>query len=466
LSSEASRRFERGMDNELGPSASARASALLTEFGGAHEVGAIEVDRRESLRVIEMNVNFPSKVIGTPLTDEEVRHALIAVGCTIDDAKTDWKVTVPSWRTDIVGKADLVEEVIRIVGYERIPTVVPTAPSGLGLTPAQRLRRRVSHLVAQAGAVEVLSYPFMGAADLDALRIPLDDPRRKAVSLANPISAESPMMRTTLLAPLMATARRNVGRGHTDVAVYEMGLVVLPTSETLSAPQLPIDKRPTDEQLNQLNESVPFQPEYVAAVLGGLIQRGESVLTLSKTWSWSDAIGLALRIVETAGLTAETVSMEREPWHPGRVAAISVDGNVVGFAGELHPRVVEGYGLPARSCALELDFSALSAMAQHITSATLLRSLPKATFDVALVVPQSVPAAVVREVIERNAGELLESAEIFDVYTGAQVAESFKSVAVAVTLRAADRTLTDAEIGAVREQVVQAASDTLGAVLR
>jgi phenylalanyl-tRNA synthetase beta chain len=320
--------------------------------------------------------------------------------------------------------------------------------------------------VAEAGAVEVLSYPFMGTADLDSLRISLDDPRRKAVSLANPISAESPFMRTTLLAPLMSTARRNVGRGHTDVAIFEMGLVVLPTSDTLSAPQLPIDKRPTDEQLHQLNESVPFQPEYVAAVLGGLIQRGESQLALTKTWGWADAIGLALRIVEVAGLSAETVSTERDPWHPGRVAAISVDGNIVGFAGELHPRVVEGFGLPARSCALELDFTALSVMAQHITTATLLRSLPKATFDVALVVPQTVPAAVVREVIERNAGELLESAEIFDVYTGAQVTEGFKSVAVALTLRAADRTLTDAEISAVRDQVVKAAADTLGATLR
>jgi phenylalanyl-tRNA synthetase beta chain len=273
-------------------------------------------------------------------------------------------------------------------------------------------------------------------------------------------------MRTTLLAPLMATAKRNVGRGHTAVAIYEMGAVVLPESAELSAPQLRIDQRPTDAELDILNQSVPYQPEYIAAVLGGLIQRGESRLASNDSWSWADAIGVALQVVEVAGLQAETVSVERDPWHPGRVAAISVNGNIVGFAGELHPRVVEAYGLALRSCAFELDFTALSLMANHITSATPLRTFPKATFDVAFVVEQSVPAALVREVIELASGELLESAEIFDVYSGTQVPEGFKSVAVALTLRAADRTLAEADISAVRENVVSLASQKLGATLR
>ena len=464
LSSEASRRFERGVDAALPPYASARAVALLAEFGGAKEIGGVDVDKRPGATVINMAADYPSRRVGADFSTAEVVNALQSVGCKVSGTDT-LSVEVPSWRTDLIGSAELSEEVVRLCGYERIPSTLPSAPPGLGLTHSQRLRRDVARLLAEAGVVEVLSYPFMGDADLDAMRIEASDARRNAVILANPITSESPAMRTTILAPLLNTAKRNAGRGHKNVAVYELGLVVLSDGAT-TARILGTSARPSDAELAALNAEVPVQPWYVGAVLSGAVERGQAFNAPSENWDWQSTIALAQRVVNAANASAEVVATVNEPWHPGRCGAIAVDGAVIGFAGELHPRVVEAFGLPARACAFEIDLDALALMSSGVVAAQPVFTFPKATQDVALVVDEATPVESLRRIVEKAAGDLLEKAEVFDIYIGEPVPAGKKSVAIALTFRVGDRTLTDAEVLAAREAAIAAAAEAFGAIQR
>lgn len=464
LSSEASRRFERGIDHELGPIASARASQLLAEYGGAAEIGGFEVDLRQTSKAITVEMNFAAKRIGVDYSDDEVLKALQSVGCAVEASNGTLKIVAPSWRPDLISAEDFSEEVARINGYDRIPSIVPNAVAGNGLSNLQRLRRSVSRMLSENGLVEVLSYPFMSQTELDEMRIPEGDGRRFASQLLNPLSAEQPLMRTTILAPLLSTARRNVGRGFSNVAIYELGLIVLPVDGP-NAQILPVTHRPTDEELAKLNEAVPIQPWYAGAILCGDREVGDSLTAPKEKWDWQKTISLACEIVQLNFVKPSVLQTEQAPWHPGRCAAIVMGNNIVGFAGELHPRVIEAYGLPARSCAFEIDVEAVSYLNQEVTTASRVKTFPHAKIDLAFVVDQKMPVSVIKRAIELAGIEELDALDLFDVYTGEQVPTGSKSVAFSLTLRALDRTLTDAEIADIRLKAI-AATELLGATLR
>ena len=218
LSSEASRRFERGVDPQLPAVASARAAALLIRHGGARYVGTDRVDAVARMHPIAMRADLPARVSGLPIDAATTEIRLATIGADVVADGTDLIVTPPTWRPDLTDPADLVEEVVRLAGYENLPGTLPRARAGFGLTAGQRLRRRAGRSLAAAGLVEVLSYPFLGSDELDALGIGPDDPRHSVVDLANPLSDEAPGLRTTLLPGLVATARRNLSRGAADVA--------------------------------------------------------------------------------------------------------------------------------------------------------------------------------------------------------------------------------------------------------
>jgi phenylalanyl-tRNA synthetase beta chain len=464
LSSEASRRFERGIDHELAPIASARAVDLLCEFGGAKEFGAVEVDIRKPNHKISVAIDFAAKRVGVDYTKAEVVSSLESVGCTVKSVADKLEVSIPSWRPDLQTPEDLSEEVARINGYDRIPAIVPQAVAGNGLTDLQRLRRSVARMLSENGLVEVLSYPFMSIADLDAMRIPAADGRRVAKELLNPLSAEQPLMRTTILAPLLSTARRNVGRGLPNVAIYELGLIVLPTDGP-KAEILSVENRPADVQLESLNEAVPVQPWYVGGVLCGNREIGQPLMSPIDKWDWQKTISLALDVVQLNSATASVLQTDQAPWHPGRCAAIVMGNNIVGFAGELHPRVVEEFGLPARSCAFELDVEAISYLNQEVVTATRVKTFPLAKIDLAFVIDQKMPISVVKRAIELAGIDELDAVDLFDVYQGEQVPAGSKSVAFSLTFRALDRTLTDAEIADLRTRAISA-TEPLGATLR
>ena len=474
LPSEAAKRFERGVDPRLPGVAAQRVVDLLVEHGGGVADPAVgDLDRTTGLAPIDLPLDLPTRVAGVEYPAEQVTGILEQIGCTVVPAAAPGSVTVtpPSWRPDLTERVALVEEVVRIAGYDQIPSVVPAAPGGRGLTEAQRTRRSVARALAESGLVETLSYPFIGTAELDALGLPDDDARRTAVRLANPLADDRPLLRTSLLATLVETARRNVARGLPDVAVFEVGLVTLPAPGAPAAPQLPVGVRPSVEELAALTAAVPAQPRHVAAVVTGNVDHA-GWWGAGRTAGWADALELARLVAARAGVEV-TVAAATDvmPWHPGRCAALVVaEGpqaeRVVGYAGELHPKVIERTGLPKRSVAFELDLSALAAAASgEPVGATAVSAFPAAKEDFAFVVDADVPAETVRAAVVEGAGELVEDVSLFDVFTGEQLGQGKKSLAYSVRLRAADRTLTADEVRAAREGVVAAAA-AVGATLR
>ncbi|MFC0040134.1 phenylalanine--tRNA ligase subunit beta [Actinomadura rayongensis] len=463
LHSEASYRFERGVDRELAHRAAYRAAALLAELGGAEIVpGVSSAEAPVAPVAITIPADHPDRVAGVAYGRDTVVRRLEQVGCTVAGDAT-LTVTPPSWRPDLTDPNDLAEEVIRLEGYENIPSRAPRPAAGHGLTGAQRLRRRVGRALAGAGYVETINFPFAAEKDWDALQLPAEDPRRRALRLANPLSEDEPLLRTTLLPGLLKALARNTGRGFADVALFERGVVFRPDGPVASAPRLPVDRGPSADEIASLDAALPDQPERVAAVLAGG-REPSGWWGAGRPATWADAIEAARTVAREAGVELRVEADRHEPWHPGRCAALYAGDVLVGHAGELHPRTIKAYGLPARSCAMELELRALGEPAAP--RAPHVSTYPVATQDVALIVAEDVPAATVEAALRDGAGELLESVRLFDVYTGEQAGPGRRSLAYTLRFRAPDRTLTAEESGAARDAAVAAAAERTGAVLR
>jgi phenylalanyl-tRNA synthetase beta chain len=451
LPSEAAKRFERGVDPEMTVVALARAAALLAEYGGATVVGGlVDIDTRTARRPIPLDAAKPAEVAGVPYTAAQVVELLEAVGCAVDASSSPLAVTPPSWRPDLTDPADLVEEVVRLAGYDDIPSVLPTAPPGSGLTDVQRRRRSVGKALAEVGYVEAPAYPFVGTAAFDALGLPDDDERRRVVVVRNPLSEEEPALRTTLLPGLLATLARNLSRGQRDVALFEHG-AVFPGGTRSRAPVPGVDRRPDDATLAALLGAVPVQPWHVAVALTGH-REARGWWGKGRPAVWADAVQAARLVAAASGVELTVRAGERAPWHPGRCAELLVGDTVVGHAGELHPRVCAALELPARTAVMELDLDALPGA--EVPTAPRISAFPPVYLDLAFVVADAVTAAELEASIRDAAGELLESLRLFDVYTGPQIGADRKSLAYSLTLRAPDRTLSGEEAGVVRDRVI------------
>ncbi|MDX2676149.1 phenylalanine--tRNA ligase subunit beta [Streptomyces soliscabiei] len=470
LSSEASRRFERGVDPAAAAAAAQRTVDLLVLLaGGTADAGVTEIIAPSAPHTISVPADHPDKVAGVGYGRETVVRRLQEIGCDVY-GQDELIVTVPSWRPDLVEANDLAEEVIRLEGYENLPSTLPNLPSGRGLTHRQRLHRRVGRALAGAGYVEAPNYPFIGEQVFDQLGLDADDPARRVVKLTNPLSDEEPALRTSLLPGLLGALRRNDGRGSHDLALFETGLVFLPREDAGVAGHLPVDRRPTDEELASLDAVLPEQPRHVAAVLAGAREQA-GWWGKGRPSDWADAIESARTVAREAGAELIVRSGQYGPWHPGRCAelVVVVDGSerVVGHAGELHPRVLKALGLPARTCAMELNLDVLEQVGDDTPQAPSISTFPVATQDVALVVDRFVPHAEVEAALREGAGELLEGIRLFDVYENAdQLGEGRKSLAYALRFRAGDRTLTVDEASAARDAAVALAGERTGAVLR
>ncbi|HEX4729153.1 MAG TPA: phenylalanine--tRNA ligase subunit beta, partial [Jatrophihabitans sp.] len=328
----------------------------------------------------------------------------------------------------------------------------------------QQLRQSVSRALGGAGFVEVINYPFVSPSVHDDFGLAADDPRRRALRLVNPISDAEPELRTSLLPGLLTNLVRNVGRGSRNLALFELGLVFQAGDPGPLPPRPGVDRRPTDEQLAAIEASVPAQPRHAATVLAGELEPA-GWWGAGRPAGWADAIESARLIARAARVELAVRQAVQAPWHPGRCAELLLAGRPVGHAGELHPRVVQALGLPARCCAMELDLNVFPAPAP--AEAPLLSHFPPVLLDLALVVPDRVPAADVLAAVRTGAGELLESVRLFDVYADAgRLGAELKSLAFALRLRAADRTLTLEEATAARDRAVAEAAERVGATLR
>ncbi|QSB04123.1 phenylalanine--tRNA ligase subunit beta [Natronoglycomyces albus] len=466
LSSEASKRYERGVDPALSAVAIRRALDLLVEYGGGQvRHGVTDIDNRSRREPIPFDVTLPSRVAGIEYSKGTVIGMLVAAGCIVADLGQKVQVTPASWRPDLTDPADLVEEVVRLDGYDKIPSVLPKAYAGRGLTPIQRRRRRIANALANNGFVETFSFPFVSPQRHEDFNLPADDERREALRLLNPLDDSRPQLRTSVLASLVGIAQLNLSRGAKDLALFEEGLVFLPVAgwDKADYVQLPVEHRPSDEQLAEAEARRPQQPRHVAALLCGKVDPSAAGAH-GRDFDWSDAIEAAEVIVDACGLELSVRQGERAPWHPGRCAELAVGSVVIGHAGELHPEVCEKLDLPKRTCAVELDVTALPFAGN--AAAPVISHYPVARIDVALVVSEDTPAGEVAAALHSGGGQLLENVELFDVYRGEKLGEGRKSLAFKLILRASDRTLTNEEAVEVRDAGVAEAAQRLGATLR
>ena len=477
LPTESSKRFERGVDYQLAPVAAQRAADLLVRYGGGSYGPITEIDRTQAPAPIEFALDAASRLTGVDYPREQVVGLLREIGCQVkDDGGATVQVNAPSWRPDLTGSAELVEEIARLDGYDNIPVQLPVAPAGTGLTFAQRARRDIVRTVAEQGLTQVLSYPFVG--DIyDRLELPADDERRQAVRIANPLADDAPLLRTSVLDSLIDVAVRNVSRGIGDVALYEVGNVTT-AAGVVPAPIPGVAQRPSQAEIEALAAGTPRQRLHLGAILCG--QHGYSgVLQHVRNWDWADAVELVRDIASLLGVKLHVANAERAPWHPGRCAEIRIVvptknptrpqiGEVIGYAGELHPRIVKKLGLPERACAVELDLDALieRSSSQPVVKAQPVSTYPAAKEDFAFVVDEATPSQAVAAAIIIAGGKLLDDVRLFDVYRGPQLGPGRKSLAFSVRLRASDHTLSASETEAARARIIKQVGKYTGAKLR
>lgn len=472
LPSEASKRFERGVDPLVGRAAAQRMVNLLVELGGGTEttIGA-DIIAPVTTQTIDFALASVNALVGTDYSDDEVRGALEMIGCEIVGEGDTVAVTPPSWRTDVTRVQDLIEEVARIVGYDRIPSVLPTAPSGRGLSHEQLLRRQAANGITAAGLNEVQNYPFVGQQLNDLFGGPQrdGDAHLAAIRLANPLDGEAPFMRLSLLPGLAQTAHRNISRGQTDLGLVEFGSVYLP-QETLGTSAVPpLGERPSAETLAELNASIPEQPLHAAVVLTGNAwpkQPGQP----ARPYDWADALDAAKHIASAVHTTLIVRQGTHQAYHPGRTAELYIEreGELVsvGFAGEMLPEVAKDLHFLGRVAIAELNLSEIIANAPRVPSVKPLSTYPAATQDLTLLVKAEVPAGELLAAVTEGAGELLESARLVADFRGGGVPEGEKAITLALRFRAPDRTLKAEEASEARSRGALAAETRLGAYTR
>lgn len=471
LPSEASRRFERGVDPAVAAAAAARAVQLLVDLaGGTVDLLGSGHFRAEPPAPIRLPDGYVTRLIGVDYGDSAIRSALAEIGARVEPVAGGLSVTPPTWRPDLVDAPSLAEEVARLAGYDRIPAVLPVAPPGRGLTRAQRLRRSVAQMLAANGATEVLAFPFVRADQNDLFGSP-EPGGVPAMRLANPLDGEAPYLRTSLLPGLGEIAHRNRARGFVDLDLFEIGSVFRPEPGVEYGTDYipPIAALPTPTVLAAIEAGIPPQPRHVATLrMGAAVpkQPGQDALPAD----WRDALTSVQRVAAALRVAVRVVQGTHHAFHPGRTARLVVDGpsgeETVGWAGELLPSVAEAADLAPVVAAAELDLDRLIALADPDAHAVAIRALPAATQDLSLVVAADVPAGELLAAVAEGAGDLLEDVRLVDDYRGPGVPAGSKSITFALRFRAADRTLTAAEATDAKLAGVALAAARFGASLR
>lgn len=467
LSSDAAKRFERGVDPQIAAVAAGRVAQLIADLAGGRIVDeGSYYFAAAALPPIELPNGFISELIGYDFSHDEIVTALTEIGCEIHPGSHGPTVTPPSWRPDLTDKWTLAEEVARITGYDVIPAVLPVAPPGRGYTVAQQVRRRVAQALAAAGLTETLSYPFFDEGT-NNLYGSATETKLAQVRLANALDSENGWMRTSLLPGLIATAARNRSRGLTNVAIYEIGSVFLPEpGKTYGHPTLPGAVHPTPEQQAALQAALPPQPRYLSALFSGEAITRQPGYTAT-AFGWQDALTAVQQISLASGVDLLVKQGSHKAFHPGRTAEIQLPtGETVGFAGELLPALAEAAHLTRVVGALEINLDLITDAAGAPHAASPIHTMPAATQDLSLVVDADIPANQVEGAVVEGAGELLESIRLVDVYSGEGLPEGHRSLTFALRFRAADRTLTQAEATEAKNAGVALAAQRFGASIR
>lgn len=439
---EASSRFEKGIDPNLSQMAVDRVCHLIEKLGyGKVEKGCVDnypnklIPWSCSVRVARVN-----HVLGTDISSEEMTKILKNLECEVEENGDSLTVTPPTLRLDLEKEYDFIEEIARIYGYDKLPMTLPRDVSRAKQSRVYTIRDNARNLMSAMGAYEIQTYSFVSPKDADRVGIPEDSWERDYVTVLNPLGEENSAMRTILTPGMLDTLGRNFARGNERVRAYEIGTVF---SKNYIQP----------EEL----------PEETDAMSIGLYGEGEDFFTLK---------GMVSELMEKLGVTNVEFEAESEygVYHPGRCARFYVekdnDSVELGIMGEVHPDVAKEYGIGTRCYACEMFFDNVERMAKTGIAYTPLPKYPSSSRDIAILVDEDVPAAGMEKEIERAAGEILESVKLFDVYRGEQVESGKKSLAFNLIYRDAEKTLTDKEVDEVHEKVVLALKDKFNAILR
>ncbi|HVE68801.1 MAG TPA: phenylalanine--tRNA ligase subunit beta [Solirubrobacteraceae bacterium] len=451
LRSEASARFEKQLQPEQALEAQAIAAVLMVELCGARLVpGTVDVGGPgPEPAAIPLRPDRVTRLLGAEIPADRAQTILRSLGFAVAPNGATLSVNVPHWRRgDVTRDVDLIEEVARIDGVDRLPATLPQRPDRGGLlTGEQRARRRVEDALVGQGLLEVQGWSFQGPSVADRLRLPEDDPRRRAVRLVNPLSEEQSVLRTTLLGSLLDAAAHNTAHDNPDLHLFETGAVYLDRAGDGAGP-------------------LPDERRHVGVILTGA----------QSAPSWRAGDAPRADFFAAKGVLAGLLDWMRVPWsveaggepflHPGRAATVLLDGEPAGWLGEVHPLVAGEWDLDGPA-GFELDLDRLARIAAaRPLGYRDLTSFPPVRQDLAVVVADDVPAARVEAVVRAAGGELLRAVRVFDVYRGEQVGEGRVSLALALEFQAPDRTLTDEEVAERRQAIAAALSEDVGGELR
>ena len=449
LRSEASGRFERGVDTIKTHNALNRAAHLLGQMGACETVAGIVEAYPEEVKpaVITVTPEVISGRIGIDISKEEMIKTLTGLEFGVEEEGDALVITAPSWRNDVTCNADISEEIARVHGLDHIESHMPVLGMAQGRQfVVEGVKDTIQDYMVAVGMNEVMSYSFINPSAFDKLQLPADDSRRNAIELLNPITDEFKVMRTTMAPSVLSAAAYNLARQHSKVAIFEVGRVYLPK-------ELPLKEFPTE-------------PAMLCAVMSGKAN-DLNWSTNRDNVDFYDMKGVVEGLMAKLMLNDYKLIHYAVPYlHPGKSCAIEVDGKIIGWFGELHPLAQEAFGIPQEAYILEMEIEPLVAAAIAVPKYKHLAKYPSMSRDIAVVVPLEVTNAELEAVIREHAGELLIGVKVFDIYTGKQVAEGCKSMAFNLTYQAADRTLTDAEVDASMKKVIAEVGEAYKAQLR
>jgi phenylalanyl-tRNA synthetase beta chain len=444
MRTEAGIRFERGADPEAPPFTARRAMKLMSELAGAR-VSAAVVDEYPILwrpRSLTLRPSRTDRILGYSLpADEQVKHLRsVAIAAQLSDGAVE--AQIPSFRNDLQREVDLVEEVARLAGFDRLPVTLPRGDAG-ALEPAQAAERRVRRILAGFGLSEAWTSSFGSPAELDMLGLDEEHPARRMVGLENPTSDEEPALRTTLLPGLLRSAARNVAQRAESVALFEVARVYEPTRDPL-----------------------PREELCLGAVFCGR-QGTASWRHPDRRWDFFSAKGVFESLLQAMEMPPpKWIPVSGMPLHPTRASSINFSGAPIGVFGEVHPAVCERFDVPERTIVFEIGLETLFSSLPDRAKVEELSRFPAVYRDMALVVDEGIEAARIEDIIRRAGLPEVESVRLFDVYRGEQVPEGKKSLAYALNLRSHERTLTDEDADAVRNRILTALAERTGAQLR
>lgn len=447
ISSEAAARFEKGIDPNATIFALNRAAQLMAELAGGEVVqGIIDVNNADiSERVLHLRPQQVNRLLGTDIDEQSMVDILNCLELKVDHSSKPWKVTVPSFRRDLELECDLIEEIGRFWGYEKIPTTLPKGMSGAGgETRELAVVDQIKEQLLGAGLSEIMTFSFVNPKSLTQSKLDLLPIFAQPIALANPITEDHAVMRTTLMPSMLECAAYNISRQQHNLSLFEVSAVYL-------ADELPLTKLPSEQRR-------------LAVLLCGNRNKAQ--------WNWQteqydfyDLKGLVELVLDNFAADYQWERSELPIFHPGRQVQVLIGEKPIAYLGEVHPDVQKNYRIPERIYLAEINLAELLKYERPVTKFQSLPRYPAVDRDLAVIVSEEVPVGALVEELKQAGGSLLQTIDIFDVYQGKQVEPGKKSIAFSFVFQA-DRTLTDEEVNDLLKRMYEAVQQKFGAVLR